>query len=75
MALDRNDPATSLIAQQRFEERLLRINLCTKRPRYQSVVAIIDIIDTDQTLQVFGFKVADSLAEWLRFEQVTIQLA
>ena len=61
LGLDRIDPATGLITNQVFSERLLRMSARSERLRHQSVVVIIDIVNTDQTQRDYGRKVADEL--------------
>ena len=61
MGLDRIDPATGLINEQVFEERLLRMNARSERLKHNSVVVVIDVINTEQTQRDFGRKVADQL--------------
>lgn len=61
LGLDRIDPTTGLITQQVFEERLLRMSLRSERLRHQSVVVIIDIVNTEQTQRDFGRKAIDEL--------------
>ena len=61
MGLDRIDPATGLINEQVFEERLLRTNARSERLKHSSVVVVIDVINVEQTQRDFGRKVADQL--------------
>ena len=61
LGLDRIDPATGLLTKQVFSERLLRMNSRSARLRHQSVVVMIDIVNTEQTQRDYGRKVADEL--------------
>ena len=61
LGLDRIDPATGLITEPVFNERLLRMSARSERLGHQSVVVLIDIINTEQTQRDFGRKVADEL--------------
>jgi two-component system, sensor histidine kinase LadS len=61
LGLDRVDPATGLITEQVFTERLQRMSARSERLKHKSVVVLIDIINTDQTLRNFGRKAADEL--------------
>ena len=61
MGLDRIDPATGLINEQVFAERLLRMNARSGRLKHNSVVVVIDVINAEQTQRDFGRKVADQL--------------
>ena len=61
MGLDRIDPATGLINEQVFEERLLRTNARSERLKHSSVVVVIDVVNVEQTQRDFGRKVADQL--------------
>lgn len=61
LGLDRIDPATGLITEQVFSERLLRMNARSERLGHKSAVVMIDIINTEQTQRDFGRKAADEL--------------
>ena len=61
MGLDRIDPATGLINEHVFAERLMRMIARSARLKHQSAVMLIDIINTEQTQRDFGRKVADEL--------------
>ena len=61
LGLDRIDPATGLITQGVFTERLLRMSARSKRLGHSSVVVLIDIINTEQTQRDYGRKIADEL--------------
>jgi diguanylate cyclase (GGDEF)-like protein len=59
--LDRIDPATGLINQPVFIERLDRMIARSERFKNQSAVLLIDIINSEQTQRDFGRKAADEL--------------
>ena len=59
--LDRIDPATGLINQPVFIERLDGMIARSERFKNQSAVLVIDIINTEQTQRDFGRKAADEL--------------
>ena len=59
--LDRIDPATGLINEQVFIERLTRMIARSERLKHQSAVMLIDIVNTEQTQRDFGRKLADEL--------------
>ena len=59
--LDRIDPATGLITEQVFSERLLRMCARSERLGHSSAVVLIDIVNTEQTQRNFGRKAADEL--------------
>ena len=59
--LDRIDPATGLINQPVFIERLDGMIARSERFKNQSAVLLIDIINTEQTQRDFGRKAADEL--------------
>ena len=61
MGLDRIDPATGLINDVVFAERLLRMSALSHRLKHNSAVVLIDVINTEQTQRDFGRKVADQL--------------
>lgn len=61
LGLDRIDPATGLINEHVFGERLMRMIARSERLKHQSAVMLIDIINTEQTQRDFGRKVADEL--------------
>ena len=61
MGLDRIDPATGLINEQVFAERMLRTSVRSARLKHNSVVVLIDVINTEQTQRDFGRKVAEQL--------------
>ena len=61
LGLDRIDPATGLINEHVFEERLIRMVARSERLRHQSAVMLIDIINTEQTQRDFGRKMAGEL--------------
>ena len=61
LGLDRIDPATGLITEQVFNERLLRMSARSERLKHSSAVVLIDIINTEQTQRDFGRKAADEL--------------
>ena len=61
LGLDRVDPATGLITEQVFTERLLRMSARSERLKHNSAVVLIDIINTEQTQRDFGRKAADEL--------------
>ena len=61
LGLDRIDPATGLINEHVFEERLIRMVARSERLRNQSAVLLIDITNTEQTQRDFGRKIADEL--------------
>ena len=60
--LDRIDPATGLINQPVFIERLDRMIARSERFKNQSAVLLIDIINAEQTQRDFGRKAADELS-------------
>ena len=59
--LDRMDPATGLINESVFVERLTHMIARSERLKNQSAVMLIDIVNTDQTQRDFGRKIADEL--------------
>lgn len=59
--LDRVDPSTGLINGHVFAERLMRMLARSQRLHHQSVVMLIDIMNTEQTQRDFGRKAADDL--------------
>ena len=61
LGLDRIDPATGLITEQAFTERLLRMSARAERLKHKSAVVLIDLINTEQTQRAFGRKAADEL--------------
>jgi len=61
LGLDLIDPATGLINEHFFGERLMRMIARSERLKHQSAVILIDIINTEQTQRDFGRKVADEL--------------
>ena len=61
MGLDRIDPATGLINDVVFAERLQRMSALSHRLKHSSAVVLIDVINTEQTQRDFGRKVADQL--------------
>ena len=61
MGLDRIDPATGLITEQVFTERLLRMSARSERLGHNSAVVLIDIINTEQIRRDFGRKAADEM--------------
>ena len=61
LGLNRIDPATGLINEHVFAERLMRMVARSERLKHQSAVMLIDIINTEQTQRDFGRKVADEL--------------
>ncbi|MBC7648953.1 MAG: diguanylate cyclase, partial [Vitreoscilla sp.] len=61
LGLNRIDPATGLLTEQVFTERLLRMAARSGRLRHQSAVALIDIINTEQTQRDFCRKAAEEL--------------
>ena len=61
LGLDRVDPATGLITEQVFTERLLGTSARSERFKHYSAVLLIDVINTEQTQRDFGRKIADQL--------------
>lgn len=61
LGLDRIDPATGLINEHVFGERLMRMIARSKRLRHQSAVMLIEIINTEQIQRDFGRKVAGEM--------------
>ena len=61
LGLDRIDPATGLINEHVFGERLIRMVARSQRLKHQSAVMLIDIINTEQTQRDFGRKMAGEL--------------
>ena len=61
LGLDRVDPATGLITEQVFTERLLRMSARSERLKHSSAVVLIDITNTEKTQRDFGRKAADEL--------------
>ena len=59
--LDRVDPATALINEHVFAERLRRMIARSERLKHQSAVMLIDIINAEQTQRDFGRKAAEEL--------------
>ena len=59
--LDRIDPATGLINEQVFAERLARMVARSERLKHQSAVLMIDIVNIEQTKRDFGRKAAGEL--------------
>lgn len=58
---DRIDPSTGLINRNVFEARLLRMIARSDRLRYQSIVLLIDIVNTEQIQRDFGHKAAQEM--------------
>ena len=61
LGLNRVDPATGLITEQVFTERLLRMSARSERLKHSSAVVLIDITNIEQTQRDFGRKAADEL--------------
>ena len=61
LGLDRIDPATGLINEHVFAERMVRMVSRSERLRQQSAVLVIDVINAAQTQRDFGRKAADEL--------------
>ena len=61
LGLDRIDPATGLINEHVFGERMMGMIARSERLKHQSAVMLIDIINTEQTQRDFGRKVADEI--------------
>ena len=59
--LDRVDPATGLINGHVFAERLMRMIARSRRLRHQSVVMLIDLVNSEQIQRDFGRKAAEDL--------------
>ncbi|MES2942767.1 MAG: 7TM diverse intracellular signaling domain-containing protein [Pseudomonadota bacterium] len=59
--LDRVDPSTGLINGHVFAHRLMRMMARSERLKHQSVVLLIDIMNSDQTQLDFGRKASDDL--------------
>ena len=61
LGLDRIDPATGLINEHVFSERLIRMVARSERLKHQSAVMLIDIINIEQVQRDFGRRVGDEL--------------
>lgn len=61
LGLDRIDPATGLINEHVFGERLLRMIARSIRLKHPSAVMLIDIINIEQIQRDFGRKAGDEL--------------
>lgn len=61
MGLDRIDPATGLINEHVFAERMVRMLARSERLKQQSAVLVIDVINAAQTQRDYGRKAADEL--------------
>jgi GGDEF domain-containing protein len=61
LGLDRIDPATGLINEHVFGERLMRMIARSIRLKHQSAVMLIDVINIEQIHRDFGRKAADEL--------------
>lgn len=59
--LDRVDPATGLINEPVFAERMMRMIARSERLGHQGAVLIIDLVNTDQIQRDFGRRAADEL--------------
>ncbi|MDF2463787.1 MAG: diguanylate cyclase [Ramlibacter sp.] len=59
--MDRIDPATGLINQQVFVERLARMMARSARLKYQSAVLVIDLVNRDHVRRIFGARSAEEL--------------
>ena len=59
--LDRVDPATGLINEHVFGERLVRMMARSGRLRHESAVMLIDLVNAEQIQRDFGRKAADEL--------------
>ncbi|MDP2819395.1 MAG: 7TM diverse intracellular signaling domain-containing protein [Polaromonas sp.] len=59
--LDRVDPATGLINEPVFAERLMRMIARSERLRHQSAVLMIDLVNTEQIQRDFGRRAAEEL--------------
>lgn len=59
--LDRVDPATGLINEHVFAERLVHMIARSERLKNQSAVLLIDIVNAEQTQRDFGRKAAEEL--------------
>lgn len=59
--LDRVDPATGLINEPVFVERMMGMIARSKRLGHQGAVLIIDLVNTDQIQRDFGRRAADEL--------------
>jgi GGDEF domain-containing protein len=59
--LDRVDPATGLINEHVFGERLVRMMARSGRLRHESAVMLIDIVNAELIQRDFGRKAADEL--------------
>jgi two-component system, sensor histidine kinase LadS len=60
--VDRVDPATGLINEYVFLERLKRMMARSRRLKYKSAVMLVDVVNSDQTERDFGRKVANDLS-------------
>ncbi|MDQ3270794.1 MAG: diguanylate cyclase, partial [Pseudomonadota bacterium] len=59
--LDRVDPASGLINESVFAERLSRMIARSRRLRHQGAVLMIDLVNSEQTQRDFGRKAAQDL--------------
>ncbi|MDP3355822.1 MAG: 7TM diverse intracellular signaling domain-containing protein [Polaromonas sp.] len=59
--LDRVDPATGLINEPVFAERMMRMIARSERLKHQSAVLMIDLVNTDQIQRDFGRRAAEEL--------------
>lgn len=59
--LDRVDPATGLINEQVFVERLERMIARSERLRHQGAVLLIDLVNSEQIRRDFGRRAAEEL--------------
>lgn len=59
--LDRIDPATGLINEQVFRERLLRLVAVSRRLKLRSAVLLVDIANVGQVREQFGPRAAQEL--------------
>ncbi len=61
LGIDRVDPATGLVNEHVFGQRLLRMMARSERLKHQSAVMLIDIINAEQSQRDFGRKAANEL--------------
>ena len=61
LGLDRVDPATGLITEQVFTERLHRMSARSGRLKHHSAVLLLEVVNTEQIQRDYGRKLADEL--------------
>lgn len=58
---DKMDPATGLLNAQMFESSLTRMMARSRRLKYESVVLLIDLVNSEQIRRTYGARAAEEL--------------